>query len=270
MKYNFLITAGGTSEKIDNVRKITNCSSGKLGSVIANQLIENYLNIVNKIYYICSNNAILPTENEKIEVIKIEDTNDLLKAVKILLTTKHIDYFIHSMAVSDYAVDYVTTIERIAEKINSNKDETLTTLLNFDDILTDKKISSYEDNLVIKLKRTPKIISLIKDLSPKTFLVGFKLLDSVSKQKLFDVAIKLKDKNRCDLVVANDINDIRNGNHKALIIKKDNSFVEANGKDDIAKKLLKEILYDKWLWGILCWKFKRWNYWWVIFKIIRK
>ena len=31
-----VITSGGTSERIDNVRKITNSSSGKLGMVIAN------------------------------------------------------------------------------------------------------------------------------------------------------------------------------------------------------------------------------------------
>ena len=35
-----IITAGGTSEKIDNVRKITNSSSGKLGMTIANHLLE--------------------------------------------------------------------------------------------------------------------------------------------------------------------------------------------------------------------------------------
>ena len=35
----FIITAGGTSEKIDNVRKITNSSSGKLGMTIANHIL---------------------------------------------------------------------------------------------------------------------------------------------------------------------------------------------------------------------------------------
>ena len=34
-----IITAGGTSEKIDNVRKITNSSSGRLGMTIANYLL---------------------------------------------------------------------------------------------------------------------------------------------------------------------------------------------------------------------------------------
>ena len=34
-----VITAGGTSEKIDQVRKITNSSTGKLGMTIANHLL---------------------------------------------------------------------------------------------------------------------------------------------------------------------------------------------------------------------------------------
>ena len=40
MGYKIIITAGGTSEKIDDVRKITNTASGKLGFTIANKLIE--------------------------------------------------------------------------------------------------------------------------------------------------------------------------------------------------------------------------------------
>ena len=45
-----IITSGGTSEKIDNVRKITNSSSGKLGMLIANHLLEENDDIF--IYYI--------------------------------------------------------------------------------------------------------------------------------------------------------------------------------------------------------------------------
>ena len=50
--YKIIITAGGTSEKIDNVRKITNSSSGKLGSVIATKLLELPDDKIEKIYYV--------------------------------------------------------------------------------------------------------------------------------------------------------------------------------------------------------------------------
>ena len=43
-----IITAGGTSERIDNVRKITNSSSGKLGTIIVNHLLQENKDKSNK------------------------------------------------------------------------------------------------------------------------------------------------------------------------------------------------------------------------------
>lgn len=241
MKYKIIITAGGTSEKIDNVRKITNSSTGRLGCEIANRLIELKDNIIDKIYYICSKDAYKPN-NEKIEIIEIFDTNDLKNIVEKLLRDNKIDYFIHAMAVSDYMVDFVTTARRIVDNINNNKDKDIYELICSDkDSIKDNKISSYEDDLIIKLKRTQKIISLIKEISPDTYLVGFKLLDKVNKNNLIDIAIKLKDKNRCNLVVANDLSNIRCNKHIAYIIREDNSYIEATNKNDIATKLINEM-----------------------------
>lgn len=242
MKYKIIITAGGTSERIDNVRKITNSGSGKLGFTIANKLIEIKNNYIDKIYYICSKGSFKP-DNEKIEIIEIVDTKDLEMTIRKLLTEEKIDYFIHSMAVSDYTVDYVTTAEKLALNIESNKNSNVTQIIsNYKDGITDSKISSYEENLIIKLKKTPKIISMIKDISPKTFLVGFKLLDKVSENELLDVAIKLKDKNKCNIVIANDLENIRNGSHKAFIIKENNNYITASDKEDISVKLISEMM----------------------------
>ena len=234
-----VITAGGTSEKIDNVRKITNSSSGKLGMTIANHLLEQNEDLI--IYYVCSKNSLRPKDG-RVNVVEIEGTIDLQNKIENLLLNEKIDYFIHSMAVSDYMTDYVTSLERIKQSIknNNNIDKAF---LNIE-IINGSKISSYEDNLVIVLKPTPKIISIIKDLSPSTYLVGFKLLDGVSKEELIDVAKKLRDKNKCDLVVANDLSTIRNGEHIAYIINKDNEIEESHGKDDIAKKLVRRMRYE--------------------------
>ena len=219
-----IITAGGTSEKIDNVRKITNSGTGKLGMKIANELLKKE-NI--KIYYVCSKNAFRPND-ERVEIIEIDDTLDLKEKIEKLLKENKIDYFIHSMAVSDYMVDYVTNLESI--KNNNIK------------IISDTKISSNEENLVLVLKPTPKIISIIKNISNETYLVGFKLLDNVSKEELISAAKRLRDKNNCDLVVANDLENIRKGNHKAYLIDKQDNIEEINGKDSISKKLVRRIL----------------------------
>ena len=229
-----VITAGGTSEKIDNVRKITNSSSGKLGMTIANHLLQQNKDSI--IYYVCSKNSLRPS-NERIKIIEIDGTIDLKKQIETLLFNEKIDYFIHSMAVSDYMTDYVTTMEKIEKSIKNTEHSNI-------DVITENKISSYENNLVIVLKPTPKIISIIKNLSPSTYLVGFKLLDDVSKEELIEVAKKSRDKNKCDLVVANDLSNIRNGEHIAYIIDKNDRIEESHGKDDIAKKLVKKIKYD--------------------------
>ena len=230
-----VITAGGTSEKIDNVRKITNSSTGKLGKVIANELIREVPDI--KIYYICSKSSLRPI-NKNIEIIEIDGTLDLKAKVENLLKNNKIDYFIHSMAVSDYMVDYVTTAQKLASEIESSNYSTLDTITKFNNGFNENKISSHKNNLIIMLKRTPKIISIIKKISPKTFLVGFKLLDGVTKDKLINTAKKLRDKNKCDLVVANDLSNIRNGNHIAYIIDNQDIIITANDKIDIAKNLV--------------------------------
>ena len=235
-----IITAGGTSERIDNVRKITNSSSGKLGVAIANHLLEKDEEVF--IYYVCSKSSLRPSD-PRVQIIEVEGTIDLKNKIEGLLTTNQIDVFIHSMAVSDYTTDYVTTVDRIKESVrkNPNLDDAFKNI----EVISGNKISSYEDNLVIVLKPTPKIISLIKTLSPATYLVGFKLLDGVSKEELIKVASKLRDKNKCDLVVANDLSSIRDGNHTALIIDKEGTILTAHGKDDIAKKLVRRISDDK-------------------------
>ncbi len=233
-----VVTAGGTSERIDNVRKITNSSSGKLGMVIANHLLEADEESI--IYYVCSKNSLRPSD-DRIKVIEIEGTLDLKNTIEHLLVNEQIDYFIHSMAVSDYMTDYVTTIERIKDSIKKSED--IEEAFSNIEVIGGSKISSYEDNLVIVLKPTPKIISIIKDISPSTYLVGFKLLDGVSKEELIEVARKLKDKNRCDLVVANDLSNIRNGEHIAYIIDEKDEVEESHGKEDIAKKIVKKMFH---------------------------
>ena len=236
---NIIVTAGGTSEKIDNVRKITNSSTGKLGMKITLELLKKYEDV--KIYYVCSRNSLRPI-NDRVEVIEIDGTMDLKNNIENLLTQNKIDYFIHSMAVSDYMTDYVTTIDRIKKSILKHDD--IDEAFKNVEIIGGSKISSYEDNLVIVLKPTPKIISIIKNLSPSTYLVGFKLLDGVSKEELIEVAKRLRDKNNCDLVVANDLSNIRNGDHIGYIIDKTNEIEEAHGKDDIAKKLVRKMFND--------------------------
>lgn len=231
---NVIITAGGTSEKIDNVRKITNSSSGKLGSIISDKISEtihdNY-----KIYYVCSKKSLKPKITSSVEIIEIEDTQDLINITTKLLSNHKIDYFIHSMAVSDYTIEYVTNEERYKNYLENGDYHSLP-------INRESKISSYEDNLFIKLKKTPKVIEMIKSISPNTYLVGFKLLDNVNEEELINVAYNLKVKSKCNLVLANDLDSIRKGDHIGYLIKEKNDYIKLISKDSIATNLVKVML----------------------------
>ena len=118
----FIITAGGTSERIDNVRKITNSSSGKLGMLIADCLLKERNDIL--IYYVCSKNSLRPSD-DRVHVLEVEGTLDLKNTLEDLLLSNEINYFIHSMAVSDYMTDFVTNLSNIKESItkSNNIDE---------------------------------------------------------------------------------------------------------------------------------------------------
>lgn len=234
-KLKIVITAGGTSEYIDKVRKITNSGTGKLGANITNELLKR--EDIETIYYICTPKAIKPIEDKRVKIIEIINTNNLKESVETILKNQNIDWFIHSMAVSDYYVDYVSTASLLANELkqNSNFEQVLLNAINKLD--NSDKLSSNEDNLILVLKQTPKIINLIKKISPKTNLIGFKLLENVTEEYLLTIAKQLRDKNQCEYVVANDLKNIKNGNHKAFLLDKQDNVKIMNGKLDIAMNI---------------------------------
>lgn len=73
-----IITAGGTTEKIDDVRSITNLSTGRLGYVIGNSVLKNFGEKLEKLYYIHGERAIHPTGDQVIS-ISIGGVSDLEK-----------------------------------------------------------------------------------------------------------------------------------------------------------------------------------------------
>ena len=197
---NIIITAGPTNEKIDSVMKITNMSTGSLGSTIADTLITDRENEIENIYFISTKMTFKPKNNsEKIRYVTIESTEDLINALEKIFSEKKIDIIIHSCAVGDYGGKYVIRAEELVDEIwdmiqDSKAKEEITKgkLMNIFEnpksiCNNETKISSYEPHLMTMLKLTPKVIGKIKEMAPEVKLVGFKLLDGVSKEHLFEV-----------------------------------------------------------------------------------
>lgn len=232
-----LITSGGTSEKIDDVRAITNHSSGKLGKAIAEEFAKDDV----LIDMITTRQAIKP-EGKKIQFHYIESTVDLEKTLKQLMEENKYDAVIHSMAVSDFTPESSVTLEDLESAVATQPADLPKALVAIANGRSEKKISSDTDHLVVVLKKNPKIISLIKNLQPQTILVGFKLLVDVPMIELLNVAKESLEKNHADFILANDLAEIRGEKHHGYLINKQQKVKEAHTKTEIAELIKKEVM----------------------------
>lgn len=221
-----LVTSGGTSERIDQVRSITNHSTGQLGKVITESLLEQGFQVT----LVTTKKAVKPAPHPGLTVHEIYDTADLLETMEPLV--KSHDVLIHSMAVSDYTPIYMTGLDEV---LGTEDVRDLLSKRN-----TESKISSKDDVQVLFLKKTPKIISLVKDWNPAIHLIGFKLLVNVSKEELISVARESLQKNKADMIVANDLTSIKTGEHQAYLVE-ENSLQTAASKSEIAQLLTQKI-----------------------------
>ena len=228
-----IITAGGTSEKIDDVRTITNSSTGRLGYAIGKAFVAigSKGGKIEKIYYLHGLRASYP-ESDIIEPIAIGGVMDLKAELERLLTEENIDAVVHAMAVSDYIVNEVTTLDRIRGTEDPDNEADL----------SGNKISSDIDDLVIHMKRSPKVINIIKKISPVSVLVGFKLLSNVPHEELIDVGYHLMEKNDCDFVLANDLKEIGADFHKGYLIHKDKTYDTMETNEEIAEMIAQRVL----------------------------
>ena len=225
-----LVTSGGTSEAIDSVRSITNHSTGRLGKIIT----ETLLAAGHEVCLITTRNALKPEPHPHLTILEIKNTNDLLLEMKERVQDYQV--LIHSMAVSDYSPVYMTGLKEVQDSSN------------LEDFLSKQnhqtKISSNDEVQILFLKKTPKIISLVKEWNPAIHLIGFKLLVDVTEYHLIEVARQSLIKNQADLIIANDLTQISAHQHRAIFVEKD-QLQTVQTKEEIANLLLEKIqAYD--------------------------
>lgn len=243
-----LITAGGTSEYIDSVRKITNTGTGRLSALIYKAFLDSFKSI--EIDYIKTHEAVMPEiDRSSTRVHTIVDTSDLKTCVDGLAEDKHFDVIIHCMAVSDFYVDKACEIDELVDHIDKLRQSVsaedfagdLKKLLRGAGVIgKPKKLSSKKD-VYLSLKRTPKIIENLRKQHPRAALVGFKLLDQVTEEELLSVGNALGEKHKCELVIANDKSRISGQEHHAIFIKNGQIIRRASNKQMIAKTLVEYI-----------------------------
>lgn len=205
-----LVTSGPTRAPLDAVRFLTNKSTGRLGSLIAEAALESGADVT----FVYGRGSAIPVVRggrpDHLRLLPINTVEDLVAIFRRELPRGY-DVVIHLMAVLDFAPAEVGV-----EKVASTKPE-----------------------WVIRLVPTPKAAALVRDLAPRTFFVGFKLEVGKDRADLIEIARDWARHNHADLVVANDMRDIERGKHIGYLVTASGDVeAVAEGKEAIARTLI--------------------------------
>jgi len=186
-----LITSGPTRAAIDAVRYLSNRSTGRLGAEIAQGAVRRGARVI----FVYGEGSKLPDVPDDVDaaglvLCPVETVGDVGSVLESELSGDRVDAVVHAMAVLDYAPAAPS----------------------------EAKVASGRSEWNLRLVPTPKIIPRIKELSPDTVLVGFKLESGRTEDVLIAAAVNLAASSGAELVVANDITRITGERHPALLV----------------------------------------------------
>ncbi|HEX5221793.1 MAG TPA: phosphopantothenoylcysteine decarboxylase, partial [Verrucomicrobiae bacterium] len=150
---NCVVTAGPTFETMDNVRRLTNFSTGRLGTELANFLTARGHGVT----LLIGEQATYGGERKATRVKSFSTTKDLMEKLQTL-SKQEIGAVFHAAAVSDFMFGKIWLRSEQGElsEIKSGK------------------ISTRQGTLLAELVPTPKIIFNLRAWYPTAKLVGWK------------------------------------------------------------------------------------------------
>lgn len=151
---NCIVTAGPAYEPLDDVRRLTNFSTGRLGTELANYLAARGHNVL----LLLGEQATYAGERRAKRVEFFSTAADLRAKFKAL-SAKKADAIFHAAAVSDFSFGRVFAPDAANKLV---------------EIKSAKKISTRQGKLLVELLPTPKIIAELRGWFPRTKIVGWK------------------------------------------------------------------------------------------------
>jgi len=148
-----IVTAGPTYETMDNVRRLTNVSTGRLGTELANFLAARG----HEVMLLLGEQATHCGERKAQRVEPFSTTANLLEKLKAL-SQQDMGAVFHAAAVSDFRFGKIW-LRSPSGELNEIKSG---------------KVSTRSGTLLAELVPTPKIIAELRSLYPAARLVGWK------------------------------------------------------------------------------------------------
>jgi phosphopantothenoylcysteine synthetase/decarboxylase len=195
-KKRFLVTAGGSRERIDRVRDWGNIFTGNTGYRIARSLAE-----IGVVDLVTSNRdhqrELAAAGKPSLSAVPFVSHDELRGVLAALLATHQYDGVFMTAAVSDYQP------QRVYQIVNRKPQADGTELWTARDVHADKVKSTFEE-IAITGRRTEKLIDLFRgEWGYRGLLVKFKLEVGVSREKLIEIGQASRRASGADYLVAN-------------------------------------------------------------------
>ena len=237
---NIVVTGGGTIAPIDDVRLLTNVSSGRFAATITEACLDRGANV----WHIHTPAAQLPLR--RLAAFDLDIANPATELLRLArLREKWLSQRerlrLVPLEVGNVA-DYAATLKQTLQSQPIDIVFLPMAVADFEPEPRAGKISSDTESLDLHCRRTPKVIRQVRDWSPSVYMVGFKLLSHASREELILRAMAACRDNRADLTVANDLETLRQGRHTIHLVRPGHEPETLEPGDDLARRLADRVL----------------------------
>ena len=215
-KIHFVVTSGGTKEPIDAVRYIGNRSTGRLGAAIATEAAARG----HAVCLVHARESALPPRSATgpedgairyAEFVTAEDLKERLhKEVSRLPDPGAV---VMAAAVADFSPEP-----------------------------SEGKITSSQDELVLRLRKVAKIVDQVKTWKPTALLVKFKLESGCDREGLLTIGLASARQSQADLMLLNTSDAIGPERHQAILYRPDRATcIDLDTKPSIARAIVSAV-----------------------------
>jgi phosphopantothenoylcysteine decarboxylase/phosphopantothenate--cysteine ligase len=200
-----VVTSGGTSERIDPIRVLSNRASGKTGRAVA------------RACHVAGADVVLVHDGPEVgyaEVRQVESAAEMLEAVSTAIEGREGDALVSAAAISDY------TVEPSEEKIRSGGE------------------------LTLDLTPTPKLIDTVREAHPDLPIVGFKAETAGDEAALVGKARELLDRAGLAFVVGNHAGVMGAEETRAVVVRAESTREFEGSKSELGRLVADELAVE--------------------------
>jgi phosphopantothenate---cysteine ligase (CTP) len=237
---NVVVTGGGTIAPIDDVRVLTNVSSGRFAAAITEAFLDQGAHVWH-IHTAAAQRPLwrqasfaLDTDNPAAELMRLAKVREQWLSQRDRLTLVPLEI--------GNVDDYASTLKQVLQSQPIDVACLPMAVADFEPEPRPWKISSEAESLILSCRRTPKVIRDVRDWAPSVYLVGFKLLSRAKTDVLIEAAVIACRTNRAQLTVANDLDTLRAGQHTVHLVRPGVDPETLEPGPDLAGRLVERII----------------------------